>query len=93
MAGSATAISSGDVSDSSQVITTSRSLVHAIMISGAGKIRVYDGTDNSGTLLAVVNVSDPERSRDVEFSRPARAWNGIYVEVVDSPDDAVIHYG
>lgn len=88
-----TAISSGDVSDSSQVITTNRSLLHAVMVNGEGEIKVYDGTDTSGTLLAVVSVSGPDRSRDVEFVRPPRAWNGIYVEVVDSPDDAVIHYG
>jgi len=93
MDSNATAISSGDVSGGSQVITSIRTILHAVMVNGAGEVKIYDGTDTSGDLLAVCSVSGADRSREFVFCRPVRAWNGIYVEVVSAPDNAIIHYG
>lgn len=88
--------SSGEIS-SSGLIESGRNLLHAVLVSSpgdsSGGVSVYDGEDNTGTLLAIVKVSTSNRFRDVEFGRPVRAKNGLYVEIEGSPDSVVIHYG
>ncbi len=91
-----TAKSSGEIA-SSGLVAPGRNMLHALMVSSpgdnSGGVAVYDGEDNTGLLLAIVQVSTSNRFRDIEFPRPVRAEKGLYVEILGNPDSIVIHYG
>jgi len=95
----ATCISSGNLTDDTQLWSSGqRGLLHGVTVTVAGtdnaQVRVYDGDDNTGNLLAVVRVSgDVVRTEHQFFNRPVRSSSGLFVEVLGNPSRAIVYYG
>lgn len=92
-----TCISSGDIDDST-LIVTGRGILRGIIVTSSDNnsadIEVFDGQDTSGDLLANVKIGGGNnQTRVVMFTAPVRFVNGLYVDVSGSPNRVVIYYG
>lgn len=76
--------------------TSGPTLLHAYSVrenaatAAAATVRIYDGTDNTGTLVASIELA-ADASETVGFGAPVRCANGVFVERVAGTTEGSLH--
>ncbi len=90
-----TCLSSGLQTGNAQIYT-GRGTLNAVTVinasGGATTLTVYDGTDNTGTVLHKHVGTGANFSEDMAWNLAIRCKNGIYVEV-SAGGNYIIYYG